>query len=37
MSNEFLPLAGIRICDFSAVWAGQSATMYLRWSVLKKR
>ena len=27
--NEFLPLSGIRICDFSAVWAGQSATMYL--------
>ncbi|MGD9889761.1 MAG: CaiB/BaiF CoA transferase family protein [Dehalococcoidia bacterium] len=27
--NEFLPLAGVRICDFSAVWAGQSATMYL--------
>ncbi len=24
-----LPLEGIRICDFSAVWAGQSATMYL--------
>ena len=24
-----LPLAGVRICDFSAVWAGQSATMYL--------
>ena len=27
MSN--LPLAGIRICDFTAVWAGQTATMYL--------
>jgi len=27
--NEYLPLSGIRICDFSAVWAGQSATMYL--------
>ena len=27
--NEYLPLAGIRICDFTAVWAGQSATMYL--------
>ncbi|MCC7366457.1 MAG: CoA transferase [Dehalococcoidia bacterium] len=27
--NDYLPLAGIRICDFSAVWAGQSATMYL--------
>jgi len=27
--NEFLPLAGIRICDFTAVWAGQSASMYL--------
>ena len=24
-----LPLEGIRICDFSAVWAGQTATMYL--------
>ena len=27
--NDYLPLAGVRICDFSAVWAGQSATMYL--------
>lgn len=27
--NEYLPLAGVRICDFSQVWAGQSATMYL--------
>lgn len=27
MSN--LPLAGIRICDFTAVWAGQTAMMYL--------
>jgi crotonobetainyl-CoA:carnitine CoA-transferase CaiB-like acyl-CoA transferase len=27
--SQYLPLAGIRICDFSAVWAGQSATMYL--------
>lgn len=27
--NEYLPLAGVRICDFSAVWAGQTATMYL--------
>lgn len=27
--TALLPLAGIRICDFSAVWAGQSATMYL--------
>jgi benzylsuccinate CoA-transferase BbsF subunit len=27
--NEYLPLSGIRICDFTAVWAGQSATMYL--------
>ena len=27
--NEFLPLSGIRICDFTAVWAGQTATMYL--------
>ncbi len=25
----FLPLEGIRICDFTAVWAGQTATMYL--------
>ncbi len=24
-----LPLEGIRICDFTCVWAGQSATMYL--------
>ncbi|MEX1103760.1 MAG: CoA transferase, partial [Dehalococcoidia bacterium] len=24
-----LPLEGVRLCDFSAVWAGQSATMYL--------
>ncbi len=24
-----LPLQGIRICDFTAVWAGQTATMYL--------
>ncbi len=24
-----LPLANVRICDFTAVWAGQSATMYL--------
>jgi benzylsuccinate CoA-transferase BbsF subunit len=27
--SDYLPLAGVRICDFSAVWAGQSATMYL--------
>ncbi|OAI39899.1 hypothetical protein AYO38_06655 [bacterium SCGC AG-212-C10] len=27
--TDYLPLAGVRICDFSAVWAGQSATMYL--------
>lgn len=27
--NAYLPLEGIRVCDFSAVWAGQSATMYL--------
>ncbi len=27
--SELLPLQGIRICDFSAVWAGQTATMYL--------
>ena len=24
-----LPLSGVRICDFTAVWAGQTATMYL--------
>ncbi len=29
MSDGLLPLAGVRICDFSIVWAGQSATMYL--------
>ena len=29
MSGELLPLAGVRICDFTAVWAGQTATMYL--------
>jgi crotonobetainyl-CoA:carnitine CoA-transferase CaiB-like acyl-CoA transferase len=27
--NEYLPLAGVRLCDFSAVWAGQTAMMYL--------
>lgn len=27
--NGYLPLAGIRICDFTAVWAGQTVTMYL--------
>ena len=27
--SSYLPLEGIRICDFTAVWAGQSATMYL--------
>lgn len=27
--NDYLPLKGVRICDFSAVWAGQTATMYL--------
>jgi crotonobetainyl-CoA:carnitine CoA-transferase CaiB-like acyl-CoA transferase len=27
--SQYLPLEGVRICDFSAVWAGQSATMYL--------
>lgn len=27
--NEFLPLEGVRIVDFTAVWAGQTATMYL--------
>ncbi len=29
MSGELLPLEGVRICDFSIVWAGASATMYL--------
>ncbi|MFN0095676.1 MAG: CaiB/BaiF CoA transferase family protein [Dehalococcoidia bacterium] len=29
MSEQLLPLKGVRICDFSIVWAGQSATMYL--------
>ena len=24
-----LPLDGVRICDFTVVWAGQTATMYL--------
>lgn len=27
--SGYLPLEGIRICDFTAVWAGQTATMYL--------
>ncbi len=27
--QSYLPLEGIRICDFTVVWAGQSATMYL--------
>jgi crotonobetainyl-CoA:carnitine CoA-transferase CaiB-like acyl-CoA transferase len=27
--SEYLPLAGVRICDFTIVWAGQSATMYM--------
>ena len=27
--SQFLPLEGVRICDFTAVWAGQTATMYL--------
>lgn len=27
--SDLLPLQGVRICDFSAVWAGQTATMYL--------
>ena len=27
--NDYLPLAGVRVCDFSNVWAGQSVSMYL--------
>lgn len=27
--TESLPLSGVRICDFTIVWAGQTATMYL--------
>lgn len=27
--SQYLPLEGVRICDFTAVWAGQTATMYL--------
>ncbi len=27
--TDRLPLEGIRICDFTVVWAGQTATMYL--------
>ena len=27
--RAYLPLEGVRICDFACVWAGQSATMYL--------
>lgn len=27
--TEYLPLEGVRICDFTAVWAGQTTTMYL--------
>jgi crotonobetainyl-CoA:carnitine CoA-transferase CaiB-like acyl-CoA transferase len=27
--SALLPLEGVRVCDFSIVWAGQSATMYL--------
>lgn len=27
--SAYLPLEGVRICDFTAVWAGQTATMYL--------
>src|SRR5215218_7288388 len=29
-SEDYMqPLEGVRICDFTVVWAGQSATMYL--------
>ncbi|MGE5596809.1 MAG: CaiB/BaiF CoA transferase family protein [Hyphomicrobiales bacterium] len=27
--SDYLPLEGVRLCDFTAVWAGQSASMYL--------
>ena len=27
--SAFLPLEGVRVCDFACVWAGQTATMYL--------
>ena len=27
--STYLPLEGVRICDFTIVWAGQTATMYL--------
>lgn len=27
--SSYLPLEGIRVCDFACVWAGQTATMYL--------
>jgi benzylsuccinate CoA-transferase BbsF subunit len=27
--SQYLPLEGVRVCDFSIVWAGQTATMYL--------
>jgi benzylsuccinate CoA-transferase BbsF subunit len=29
VTGELLPLAGVRICDFTAVWAGQTAALYL--------
>ncbi len=27
--SAYLPLEGVRICDFACVWAGQTATLYL--------
>ncbi|MCY3882551.1 MAG: CoA transferase [Chloroflexi bacterium] len=27
--SAYLPLEGVRVCDFACVWAGQTATMYL--------
>ncbi|MBN9492217.1 CoA transferase [bacterium] len=27
--SQYLPLEGVRVCDFSNVWAGQSVSMYL--------